>query len=482
MVTDWSALPMRIVFWIVTVGFATSLTACGGSRSDRPSNLIVISVDTLRADHMSLYDYPRRTTPRIDAFAETAVTFDRARAPWPKTVPSMVSMFTSRPPHVTGVMFGSRDQYIRDEELLLAEIASQQGVTTGAVISNAVLGAATNFGQGFHDYIETYKMLEGASGFRADTVTSFAAQWLEGRRADEPFFLWVHYVDPHATYAPPSEYAAPFFDDALYDDTQLRLNDDTNFNSGVAGRYWRRNGGQRELGWYVANYDGEIAYTDAEVGRLLDVIAERGLLSNSVIVFTADHGESLGEHNYFFEHGWYPYNATAWIPFLVYWPGLPEPGLKIAYPVSLINLVPTIVDLMGWQISEPDRLFGRSLVPVLVGEQDRVDDYVVVEAGEGGLREDEFLRAIEDGRWKLVHVPNESYQRGMQRMPYELYEVRADAMETNNVVDEHPELVALMKGLLERRLTDAASGRVETQQPNYSQEELENLRSLGYIR
>ena len=90
--------------------------------------------------------------------------------------------------------------------------------------------------------------------------------------------------------------------------------------------------------------------------------------------------------------------------------------------------------------------------------------------------------AIEDGRWKLVHVPNESYQRGMQRMPYELYELRADAMETNNVVDEHPELVALMKGLLERRLTDAASGRVETQQPNYSQEELENLRSLGYIR
>ena len=294
-------------------------------------------------------------------------------------------MFTTRPPHVTGVMFGSRDQYLEDEELLLAEIAQQQGIKTGAVLSNAVLGSATNFGQGFDDYIETYKILQGSLGARADTVTTAAARWLGGRTSDEPFFLWVHYVDPHATYEPPSEYAQPFFEDELYDATLLRLNDDTNFNSGVAGRYWRRNGGQREHGWYVANYDGEVAYTDAEIGRLLDVIEARGLLSNSVVVFTADHGESLGDHDYFFEHGWYPYNATAWIPFVVYWPGVPEPGRRVTYPVGLINLVPTLVDLMGWQISEPVPFHGRSLVPVLRGERDRVDDYVVVEAGEGGF-------------------------------------------------------------------------------------------------
>ena len=482
MATDRLALRGRAAFWLVAVGVAACLPGCRLSDTDRPVNLIVISVDTLRADHMSLYGYPRETTPRLDAFAETAVTFDRARAPWPKTVPSMVSMFTSRPPHVTGVMFGSRDQYIENEELLLAEIAQQQGLKTGAVLSNAVLGSATNFGQGFDDYIETYKILQGPLGTRADTVTTAAARWLGGRTSDEPFFLWVHYVDPHATYEPPSEYAQPFFEDELYDATLLRLNDDTNFNSGVAGRYWRRNGGQREHGWYVANYDGEVAYTDAEIGRLLDVIEARGLLSNSVVVFTADHGESLGDHDYFFEHGWYPYNATAWIPFVVYWPGVPEPGHRVTYPVGLINLVPTLVDLMGWQISEPVPFHGRSLVPVLWGERDRVDDYVVVEAGEGGLRQDEYLRAIEDGRWKLIHVPNESYQRGMQKMPYELYEVWTDPMETKNVVAEHPELVELMKGLLEQRLTDAAPVDLEAQQPNYSKEELENLRSLGYIR
>ena len=432
---------------------------------------------------MSLYGYPRPTTPRIDAFAEAAVTFDHARAPWPKTVPSMVSMFTSRPPHVTGVMFGSRNQYIVDEELLLAEIAKQHGLRTAGVVSNGVLGAATNFGQGFDTYVETYKLVSGAQGSRADTVTAIAEQWLRVRQTDEPFFLWVHYVDPHARYAPAEEYAAPFLADGFYDATPLRLNeDDNNFDSGVAGRYWRRNGSQQERGWYVANYDGEIAYTDAMIGRLLDVIDEQGFLSNSLIVLTADHGESLGEHRYFFEHGWYPYNASAWVPFVVYWPGMPDPGRRVTYPVSLIHLVPTVVDLMDWEVEAP-RFHGTSLTPVMRGEQERVDDYVVVEAGEGGLRPHEFLSSIEDSRWKLLHIPNEQYQRQMQGMEYELYEVRVDPMETQNVVSEHPELVELMKTLLKTRVTSSGPTSTEPGRlPNYSPEEIENLRSLGYIR
>jgi arylsulfatase A-like enzyme len=456
---------------------------CGLSTPEPPTNLIVISVDTLRADHMSLYGYPRPTTPAIDAFAQTAVTFDHARAPWPKTVPSMVSMFTSRPPHATGVMFGSRDQYVSDEELLLAEIAADHGLRTAAVVSNGVLGAATNFGQGFETYTETYKLIRGPMGFRADTVTAAAEQWLRARQTDEPFFLWVHYVDPHATYVPPEESAASFLEDDLYDATLLRLNeDDNNFDSGVAGRYWRRNGSQQEKGWYIANYDGEIAYTDAMIGRLLNVVDERGFLANSLIVLTADHGESLGEHRYFFEHGWYPYNASAWVPFVVYWPGMPDPGRRVTYPVSLIHLVPTVVDLMDWEVEDP-RFHGTSLTPVMRGEQERVDDYVVVEAGEGGLRPHEFLSSIEDSRWKLLHIPNERYQRQMQGMEYELYEVRVDPMETQNVVSEHPELVELMKTLLETRVTSSGPTSTEPGRlPNYSPEEIENLRSLGYIR
>ena len=214
----------------------------------------------------------------------------------------------------------------------------------------------------------------------------------------------------------------------------------------------------------------------------MEVIDARGLLSNSLIVLTADHGESLGEHRFFFEHGWYPYNATAWVPFVVYWPGLPDPGRRVSYPVSLMHLVPTIVDLMEWEVDDPP-FHGTSLAPVLRGEQERVDDYVVVEAGEGGLRPPEFLRSIEDARWKLVHVPNERYQRQMQGMEYELYEVRSDPMETRNVVSEHPQLVELMKTLLETRVTSsdpisAEPGRL----PDYSAEEIENLRTLGYIR
>ena len=328
---------LRMASAVTCVGLAALLSSagCSSAPAPPPTNLIVISVDTLRADHMSLHGYVRPTTPRIDAFAATGATFDRARAPWPKTVPSMVSMFTSRPPHVTGVMFGSRGQYIDDNELMLAEIASQHGLQTGAVISNAVLGAATNFGQGFDSYLETYRLVEGPVGYRADTVTDTALGWLDDVAEDDAFFLWAHYVDPHAIYDPPAKYAAPFFEDDFYESTQLRLNDDDgNFDSGVAGRYWRKNGEQAELGWYVANYDGEIAFTDAEIGRLLDALDDRGLLDTSLVILTADHGESLGDHRYYFEHGWYPYNASAWIPFVVAWPGMSEPGMRISLNAS----------------------------------------------------------------------------------------------------------------------------------------------------
>ena len=393
-------------------------------------------------------------------------------------------MFTSRPPHVTGVMFGSRGQYITDDEMMLAEIAKQQGFSTGAVVSNAVLGAATNFGQGFDTYTETYKLVSGPLGFRADTVTDTAIAWLDGASTKAPFFLWVHYVDPHATYVPPAPYSEPFFADKHYDSTLLRLNeDDTNFDSGVAGRYWRRNGAQAELGWYVANYDGEISYTDSQIGRLLDTLKTRGILSDSLVVLTADHGESLGEHRYFFEHGWYPYNASSWIPLVVYKPGMVAPGSRVSYPVGLIHLVPTIVDLMNWDIPQDVQWHGHSLAPVLRGEVDRVDDYVVIQAGEGGLKRDEFLRSIEDARWKLLHVPSTQYQRSMQQSEYELYEVGSDPMETTNVIAEHTELAELMKRLLATRLSQSGTTSGGTNQaPEYSPEELENLRSLGYLR
>ena len=188
-----------------------------------------------------------------------------------------------------------------------------------------------------------------------------------------------------------------------------------------------------------------------------------------------------GEHRYFFEHGWYPYNASAWVPFVMSWPGMPEPGRRVTYPVSLIHLVPTIADIMAWPTGDLP-FHGTSLVPVLRGDEDRVDDYVVVEAGEGGLRRHEFLRSIEDARWKLVHVPSAQYQRQMQGMEYELYEIRSDPMETRNVIADHPDLAALMQTVLDERVTSTDPPVTPTRRPEYSPEELENLRSLGYIR
>ena len=177
-----------------------------------------------------------------------------------------------------------------------------------------------------------------------------------------------------------------------------------------------------------------------------------------------------------------PYNSTAWVPFVVYWPGVSEPGRRVNYPVGLIDLVPTVVDLMRWEV-EAAPFHGRSLLPVLVGERSRVDDYVIVEAGEGGLQKHQFLRSIEDARWKLIHVPSEGYQRRMQGSPFELYDMRADPMETASLVTAHPELVDRLSSVLEGRLEEGrAFSDNPPHPPDYSTEELENLRSLGYIR
>ena len=147
-----------------------------------------------------------------------------------------------------------------------------------------------------------------------------------------------------------------------------------------------------------------------------------------------------------------------------------------------MHLVPTVVDLMGLEVEDP-RFHGASLASVLRGRQDRIDDYVVVEAGEGGLQSHEFLRSIEDARWKLLHIPTEQYQHQMQGVVYELYETRSDPMETNNVVSEHPQLVELLKTLLEERVNSSEPiGAERGRLPDYSPEEIENLRSLGYIR
>jgi arylsulfatase A-like enzyme len=465
---------------------ALAAFGCGGPSIEPPQNLVIISIDTLRADHMSLHGYPRNTTPNIDAFARRAVTFDRAIAPWPKTVPSMVSMFSGRYPHATGVMFSSRGQYVDEQQLMLAEVAKQHDLATAAVVSNAVLGASTNFNQGFDRYVETWEVdspYGNDQRNRANSVTVHARFLLRELVPEGPFFLWVHYIDPHTRYDPPAEYAEPFLNDAHYDPTELRLNDnDQNFHGGVAGKYWRQNGGQAEAGWYTANYDGEIAYADDMIGELLAEMETLGVLDDSVVMLTADHGESLGEHQYFFEHGWFPYHACGWIPWVVYWPDNPEPGKRIPHPSGLLNLMPTVIDMMGWDLPV-DIFHGHSVMPVLLGETEYTERYVVEEAGEGGLGREQFLRSIQDERWKLVHVPSQRYRDMMQGLEYELYDVLADPMETTNVIDQHPDVAERLRWALEDILD--ATGPVAPppgQAPRYTEEQLRQLRALGYIR
>ncbi|MGH2669536.1 MAG: sulfatase, partial [bacterium] len=258
------------------------------------ANVVWITIDTLRADHLGAYGYARPTSPHIDALARQGVLFRQAMVQWPKTTPSMASMLTGTYPHTNGIIrftplaIGSRP-------LLFSEMLGNAGYRTIAISTHPALTPLYQFAQGFDVFVEAWR----DSTRRSARATEEATTWLREHATGSPFFLWIHYMDPHARYAPPPPYDGMFVGDAHYDGRRrLRLNEGENEDlGGVPGRasLGRRN----ELAYYVAQYDAEIRYTDENVGAVLEALRVSGADERTIVILTADHGESLGEHDYY---------------------------------------------------------------------------------------------------------------------------------------------------------------------------------------
>jgi arylsulfatase A-like enzyme/predicted Zn-dependent protease len=403
------------------------LSSCGGGGGGggprAGQNVVVITIDTLRADRLGAYGYQRARTPHIDGIAREGVLFEQALAQVPVTLPSHASLFTGLLPPTHGV----RDNtYFRldPRARTLAETLKEKGYETAAFVSAFVLDSAFGLDQGFDLYDDEVASEPGSAGTiaerRGERVASSFVSWMERRPADRPFFAWLHFFDPHLPYSPP--------------------------------------------GPFEASYDGEIAYVDAQVGRVLEALEAKGVAGDTLLVITSDHGESLGEHGEK-SHGFFVYDATLRVPLILKSVrSLPE-GARIASPVRSIDILPTVLEAV--KISVPDETEGRSLLPLLAGEAVEPPP-VYAEC---------YVSELNFG-WAPLVALREDYYKYIDAPRPELYRLDADPGETTNLVDAEPERAARMRSSLLALVEELPESLSSRDQPD--PETVARLRSLGY--
>lgn len=441
-----------------------------------PKRVFLITVDTLRADHMSLYGYPRETSPHLAKLAASGVTFEQAICQWPKTGSSFASMFTGLYPHTTGLTHKAALR-IPEKYLTLPEFFQENGFRTFAVNSNAVLARDFGWDTGFDDYAQTWgdgEFPQDPKRFRplasAIRVNELAVPLLRKHADADRLFAWIHYSDPHAPYILPDGVENPFVDDAHYQG-------DREIPQRVAKGYTLE--GRTDLKHYVAQYDANVRLTDEHVRKLLDEMRSLGLLEDSLVIFTADHGESLGEHNSWFEHGPLPYNTTAHVPLFFLMDGLPA-GRRVDRPVELIDLYPTLRDLIAPR-REIDGLEGHSLWPLLrAGAPDAQRAAVFRQAFAEAGRRPNLYHSVQEPVWKLVFNSGGKRSRAAKSTTggFELYNLAQDPKEMNNLAASHPEELRRLRRALIAFMRNAKAPLDEGE----SDAETERaLRALGYV-
>jgi arylsulfatase A-like enzyme/Tfp pilus assembly protein PilF len=390
-------------------------------------NLVVVTIDTLRADRLGCYGFGRIQTPTIDDIAREGVLFEQATSTVPLTFPSHASIFTGRiPPH-----HGVRDNggfFLGDEQTTLAERLKQAGFATGAFVGAWVLESKWGLAQGFDTYsdrfdLSKYRVISlGTVQKKGDEVMDDTLAWLESVRARR-FFAWVHLYDPHAPYEPPEPYLSRYRGEP---------------------------------------YLGEIAYTDHVVGRLMGFLRDRGLLARTLLIVTADHGESLGEHGEA-AHGYFIYGSTTHVPLIIRTPW--NDHGRVSGQVSSVDIFPTVLDLLGLQ--PQDGIDGRSLARQVLAPRLAVQHSAYSESFFPRFHYGwQQLRGLRDGKRFFVEAPQP-----------ELYDLQRDPGEAENRY--RPDAADELRRALRELVGAASGGRPERQK--LDPDTLERLAALGYV-
>jgi arylsulfatase A-like enzyme len=439
-------------------------------------NLVLITIDTLRADHLGCYGYARNTTPRIDELAAEGTVFTQAEVHWPKTAPSIASMMSSTYCATNKV----RRLRVRldDRVIMLAEILHDAGFYTGAFVANVNIGKYFNFTQGFRDVYECWEhgnrvktSNEGTVFWSNERIAEQVASWLREHH-EKRLFLWVHLLDPHGPYLPPEAFAQRFVGDKIY---QRR----PELPPPARIPRYQRPGGHRTVADYVAAYDAEIVSSDAAAGLIRDELQALGMGDTSLVVISADHGESLGEHDYYFNHGKYAYEACTRVP-LVFWrPGVVPSAARVDTPVPLLDLVPTLLELLNVAPGPAARQFqGQSFAYVFRGEPLKPQP-IFIESRAG-------QNAVRNGRWKFIRDPRKPTRNVPVVAQQQLYDLHLDPAETRNIIGDRPRIAAGMGRLLAQWQQVVRNSKLIDRAERISDDQLDpavldQLRSLGYI-
>ena len=426
-------------------------------------NILVYLIDTLRADHLGAYGYPRPTSPHIDQLAAEGILFESSQAQSPWTRASVASVLTGLWPQIHGTN-GDEDA-LADDAVTLAEVLSASGYRTAAITSNGNAARIAGFAQGF-DYFKYLRNLRAGDPLAtSEDVNRSVFDWLDRNtgegQAETPFFLFVHTIDPHAPYTPPEPHRGRFAAEAdpslgsieriLEINRQERVDDET----------------VRQM---IDLYDAEIAFNDASFGALVADLRERGLWGDLVVVVLADHGEEFYDHGGW-THGKTLYTEMLDTPLVLKMPGI-EGGRREAGIVQHVDLMPTLLELVGADI--PGGLQGRSFLPLLTRPEDTWTARGVAHLDLRGRRGTSLL----DPSWKLIQ-----YVDGDHEGYPELYDRRRDRGEKNNLAPERPELARFLASLREAEEKRAGAGLGAAAVDPARQAEIEaELRALGYIQ
>jgi arylsulfatase A-like enzyme len=450
------------------------LALFSGCASPPRASVIWIVVDTLRADHLAQYGYPRSTLPSLDRLAgERGVLFEAAYTPQPETTPAFASLLTGLSPSRHGVH--ALYQKLHGDNLSLAEILAGEGFQTAAFVSSFVMiRDFSGLDQGFQVYDDFVAERErNRENFerRAGSTLPIVSAWLRGRDPDVPFFLLVHLIDPHAPYTPPEPWDREF---------RTAAPRPLPFPVPAAARI----PDAETLDDYVDAYDGEIAYLDHQLSMFLVDLQRLDLFDRSLVVFTADHGESLGEAGHYFRHGDNLGDENVLVPLMIKpaeqgtqsWP-----VRRVAAAVSLVDLAPTTLDLLG--VAPPAALDGRSLRQLLEGKEERSEAPVELwskplgESRQYGRVWNDRKLVLDDKTGKIELHPRGIGRTGAPAAASTSAEserlraaaVRAFAARTPFAVETNFMELALRGDFVRRHLSERDAA------------DLERLRSLGYI-
>jgi arylsulfatase A-like enzyme/cytochrome c-type biogenesis protein CcmH/NrfG len=425
-----------LVVLLVCAGVDAQAPTPQETAQQRPPNLVLVTLDTVRADRIGCYGYAKAATPNLDRLAAEGIRFAQAYTPVPITLPSHATMFTGAYPMRTGMHDFSGNK-LHPGQPTLASVLRARGYATAGITGAAVLDRRFGLNQGFDYYYDDFDFSRldetnlDAMERPGSTVVDRGLAWLKEQES-RPFFLFLHLYDAHHPYVPPEPYATQFRD---------------------------------------RPYDGEIAYVDAQLGRVLAYLRQAKLYDNTMIIVAGDHGEGLGEHGEE-THGFFIYNSTMRVPWVIKPVARTGQTQVIDSQVSLVDLMPTALDLLG--VTTPAEAQGRSLTPLLRREEKTT--------ATGGIYMESYLprlhfnwselRGIQAGRYKLIDAPKA-----------ELYDLERDPGETRNLLHERRATVReLRKRLGDVIARHAATGDTPTAEKTPLDPILsERLKSLGYV-